>query len=246
MLSCKSDGLIRHGIVLGMLCGLVTPACAADVAATPAAGQDGMQSADVPRGPERTFDFDIPAQPLAMALERFARITRLSIIVSSDMVRTLTSSPLRGTYPAESALRQLLQGSGLTAEAHDAGAAEKTYLLKEADRAAAPAGTSVAADQKAYSGLVQSRIWRALCADPRTVPGAYRLLFQFEVSAAGDLDAVRLLVSTGDERRDAGVLHALRQVQVGPPPPAFARQPVVMSLLPDSAGAALQCTQEGH
>jgi TonB family protein len=246
MPASHAAGLIRHGIALGMLCGLAASAWAVDETATESSGSSGsVQSADAPIIPMPQFNFDIPMQPLAAALERYAGIAHLSIMVPSDMVRDLKSSPLQGRYSSEAALRQLLDGTGLVAEAHDSGAAGKTYLLKEAAKpAAAPAGLAALYSQGSYPGLVQLRIWQALCAHARTAPGRYRLLFQFQMDAAGHLADTRLLVSTGDRHRDAEVLDALQQVQVeAPPPPALMHQSVLMSLLPDSPGADHRCDQ---
>jgi TonB family protein len=234
--------LTCQGIAVGMLCGLVAPAWAADDAAAPLAG--GLPPADVTTTSASPLAFDIPMQPLAAALERYAGIAHLSIVVTSDMVRGRTSSPVQGRYSSQAALQRLLEGTGLVADVHDSGAG-KTYLLREVDKpAAAPAGMSTLFSQQGYPGLVQSRIWQALCTNARTAPGQYRLLFQFQLDAAGHLADARLLVSTGDARRDAAVLDSLQHVQVEPPPPpALVRQSVLMSLLPGSPGTEFRCEQ---
>lgn len=224
-----------------MLCASLASACAAGDASGNPSG-DG-QSADTSAASAILPDFDIPALPLAAALERYSRITRLSIMIPGDMAHDLTSSPLRGRYLPEAALRLLLEGTGLAAEAYDSGVAGKTYLLKKSAEPAAP-GLPALYSQGGYPGLVQLRIWQALCADPYTAPGIYRLLFRFQIDAAGHLSGANLLASTGDAGRDAEVLAALKRVQVEPPPPALTQKSMLMSLLPDGTGAARQCAQE--
>ncbi|MFT3804823.1 MAG: TonB-dependent receptor [Burkholderiaceae bacterium] len=58
--------------------------------------------------------FDIPAQPLADALRRFADQTGVQLVFSPGLTADRRSSALQGDYEPDQALRQLLRGSGLT------------------------------------------------------------------------------------------------------------------------------------
>lgn len=230
--------LICHGIVLGMLYGLATSALSAD---NNAQLPGEIQPAFIPS--ETLFVFNIPKQSLAVALEQFAGITHLAILFSSDMVRGRTSSALQGRFSSDIGLQQLLDATGLIVERHDVGMGE-TLLLKEIDKPAAPnADIDVLFKQESYPGLIQAHLWQALCANAETTPGQYRLLLQFQVDSAGRLADARLLVSTGNVRRDAAVLDTVRQVQVEPPPAVLVRQSLTMSLLPNRPGTELRCDQ---
>ncbi|WP_345251288.1 hypothetical protein [Pigmentiphaga soli] len=96
-----------------MLCGLAAPALAIG-------GEDGPPVAALPAASAAAqsdlVDFDIPAQPLADALRRYASQSRQPALYQSGVVAGRTSSAVRGRHTAAAALRLLLEGSGLAAE----------------------------------------------------------------------------------------------------------------------------------
>src|SRR5580704_15074657 len=59
---------------------------------------------------------DIPAQPLAQALEAFARQTALQLVYVSDVVREQRSHAVTAGLGANEALARMLQGTGLKFE----------------------------------------------------------------------------------------------------------------------------------
>ncbi len=63
---------------------------------------------------ERAVSISIPAQPLGNALLQLGQQTPLQIFFSQDVVAGQTAQPVSGTLAPEAALRQLLQGSGVT------------------------------------------------------------------------------------------------------------------------------------
>lgn len=63
----------------------------------------------------RSAAFDIPAQPLAEAMQRFARQSGLQIGFAPELLAGRRSQAVQGLLPPETALRQLLLGSGLQA-----------------------------------------------------------------------------------------------------------------------------------
>ncbi|MEM9530087.1 MAG: TonB-dependent receptor [Pseudomonadota bacterium] len=63
--------------------------------------------------PDETFELRIPAQPLAEALDAFARATKRQVAASGAAIRGLQSRPIAGTLTAQAALEQMLEGSGL-------------------------------------------------------------------------------------------------------------------------------------
>jgi iron complex outermembrane receptor protein len=64
-------------------------------------------------GAGQKIAFDIPAQPLADALDRFTAITGWQLGYASDLAKGLTSTGITGTMSAEDALTRLLTGTGL-------------------------------------------------------------------------------------------------------------------------------------
>lgn len=63
-----------------------------------------------------TYRFEIPAQPMAQALNAFARISHQQIVFDESQLRGRTSTAVEGTYTANDALHRILAGSGLTEE----------------------------------------------------------------------------------------------------------------------------------
>lgn len=212
-------------------------ACAAGMAqpAVPVTAPDTDQAAA-----PQAIDFDIPALPLEQALQRYGRTTRQPALFSSDMVAGLVSSPVRGRHSASQALRLLLEGTGLSSDRVETQAGT-TFLLRPAT-GTEPAVPAPRLALDGFAGLLQSRTMQVLCADLRTQPGTFRVLFQFALDASGAVESARLLDSSGDTSRDAVLLAALRRLRLDVAPPAgFVGQPLTMALAPTSAGAASPC-----
>ncbi len=197
------------------------------------------------RAEPRSFFFDIPAQPLADALQRYAMISGRPALFSSAQVAGLTSSPVRGDYPADTALENLLAGTGLVAQHARSGPAE-AFVLKTLTSDPLPPDNDAPA--RRYAGRVQAGVWAALCANALTRPGQYRALLRFEIDATGTLRGPRLLTSTGEHRRDAVMLQVLSGVHVDGAPPRDLTQPLTMLLLPRdprNADATPVCSSQG-
>jgi TonB family protein len=233
-----------HGAALWLLCGLAASMAFAVAGAANVGNIGNVQeknaAADTDSAPD-AIDFDIPSQPLAAALNRYASLSRRPALFSSEIVAGRMSSAVHGRYAPHIALRLLLEGTGVVAEAVEAGPAD-AFVLKEI---AAPAAALNPAAGDGYQGLVQAGVWRALCSDARTVPGAYRSLLRFQVDAAGRLHDAQLLESTGNARRDAALLDTLRTVHIdSAPPPEMAEQTLTMSVLPVNPATGPACADQ--
>lgn len=236
-------GLSRHARALWVLCGLAASVSArsADSVPAPRLARDQPASAfPAAHPPSQLLDFDIPAQPLAAALNRFASRSGWPVLFHSKMVAGRMSSAVQGRYRPDAALQRLLEGTGLAPEKVAGGPAD-AYVLKEPDAQEIAAGASAPAVDFDYGGRVQSHIWQALCADTRTAPGAYRFLLRFRVDASGRVYALRMFSSTGDARRDAAVLETLRHVRMDHSPPPGMAQPLTMLVLPSDQAGAPRC-----
>ncbi|ARP95267.1 STN domain-containing protein [Bordetella genomosp. 13] len=176
----------------------------------------------------------ISSQPLGQALAQFDALTGVSVFYPSELVVGRISAVVQGQYSADEALRAMLRGTGLQAR-H---VAPDAYVL--AERQPEPAGPSA---QPSYGGLLQSRVQRALCAEPTLALGSYRLALSLQVDPAGAVRQARLLDTTGDAARDAAILRALSRVQVGRGP-ASPDRPFVLLVQPREGGACPQGRSE--
>ncbi|APD13577.1 TonB family protein [Pandoraea pulmonicola] len=202
----------------------------------------GPASAVVPAAPESDprIDFDIPALPLTDALRRFGTAARLPALYRSEILAGQTSTAVRGRYSPEAALRKLLEGTGLTAEKFNMGQSSAFILKAANETAAAPSGNGLG-KLTGYPGLVQTRVWQALCSHPLTAPGRYRALLRFQLDETGHVQRARLIGSTGNGQRDIAVLETLRDLRMDAAPPSDIPQPVTMLLLPHDAEFGMTC-----
>lgn len=203
--------------------GLASPAWAAD-------------NGEVPDGAAE-FDFDISAQPLVRALNRFADVSGRSALFPGTLVADRHSSSVHGRYTAKAALQRLLEGSGLEVEEISSGKLAALVLKP------IPAQTPVEAVARTdvdslggYENLIQARVWDAICANRSTAIDSYRSLLRFSVDAAGRVQQPRLLSSSGDGQRDATLLDALKSVHLDRAPPSGMRQPVTLLIVPKQVG----------
>lgn len=230
-----------------MLCGLTSSFPAATAAAAVLPSPDGEATVRAATdSAAATIDFDIPAQALAAALDRFSTLSGRSALFSSALAAERTSSPVRGRYTPRQALQLLLDGTGLTIEEISAGRIT-TFVLKPAiaeagSSASAPATLSREDD---YDGLIQARVWDGICADARTASGSYRALVRFHVQASGLIAQARLVSSSGDPIRDDALIAVLQHTHIGQTPPPEMRQPVTMVIFPERAGGPV-CRETRH
>lgn len=225
------------------VCGPASPSWAADGTTSPSGSAKLPPSAASSEAADALFDFDLPAQPLIDALQHYGVLTRQPALFRSEIVDGLTSTAVSGRYSAKAALHLLLSGTGLVAEKfdHDVGG---TFILKPAiDAKADGARVANLGSMRGYPSLIQTRVWQALCGNPRTAPGGYRSLLSFRVDASGQIQRVRLVASSGDADRDAAMLDVLVHVRMGSPPPPELAQPVAVLLMPHEAGVAMRCDQ---
>ncbi|WP_087723666.1 TonB family protein [Pandoraea sp. PE-S2T-3] len=225
------------------LSGLALAGCAFGLGfpAVTSAAQASSPTAAMPvQTGEPHFDFDIPAQPLNDALQRYGAVARQPALYRSEIVTGQISTAVRGRYSPEAALHLLLEGTGLSAERFDMGQSSAFILKAASDSVAAPVANGLG-DRTGYPGLVQTRVWQALCANPLTAPGRYRAVLRFQLDAAGHVERPRLIGSTGDTRRDTAVLETLRDIRMDAAPPNDMPQPVTLLLLPRDAEFGLPC-----
>lgn len=233
--------LNRSGAVLCMVCGLAAPAWSLDRSSPFVSTVKPAASAAT----GESIDFDLPAQPLAAALDRYGALTRQSVMFIDSLVAGRTSAPVRGRFTPLAALNALLTGSGLVAD-DVSGQHQGAFVLRQSAREIAGAPLAGAELDRGYDGLVQARVWEALCADARTAPGRYRSILQVQVTLSGRIHQATLVSSTGMASRDAAILSTLEQLQMDRSPPPGLAQPLTMVILPHDVLPGPSCPRTVH
>jgi hypothetical protein len=181
--------------------------------------------------------FDIPAQPLRQALEQYDTATGISVLYASDLAQGRSSSAVRGRYAPDVALRLMIEGTGLAAQAVN----DRAFVLRAAVTAV-PNVAPQAFRPSAYDALLQRRVYEALCVNADSAMGNYRIALALHIDTLGRIGEARLLDTTGDPRRDASIVETLQGVMVGSPPADTVR-PFVILIVPHPGAAGLPCTQ---
>jgi hypothetical protein len=173
--------------------------------------------------------FDIPSQPLGIALEAFARIASREVLYDGALAVGRRSSLVDGVYTPEVALQILLAGTGLWADFKDA----DFFIvgLAPAERAA-PGHRSV--EQVRYYGRLQASLKTAFCGN-NVLPDGNRVAARLWVGQWGQVLQVKALGSTGSSELDLHVEAALRGLRLGGPPPVDFAQPITIVIMPSDA-----------
>ncbi len=210
-----------------------------------AGAADMRPAADAAPFAAPTLAFDIPAQPLQSAIERYSVITGISVAYLGTLVIGRTSVPVKGYYAPDQAL-DLLLGDARLAVKHTT---PQAYVLTQTEqetgeglemRNGVPSATA-AASYRRYYGAVQASLREMLCQDAKIAPDNFRAALQLWVDTAGRVTQVHLLDTTGDHARDAAIVEALRRTSVGQPPPAELEQPFTLLILPRAAAKTVDC-----
>src|ERR1700678_4455531 len=104
------------------------------LAFAPSAAAQSEQSAQ-----EKTYQFDIPAEPLGQALTDFSAVSSQQIIMSEDVTKGHATKGLHGRFTAPQALDALLAGTDLMVETNASGVLmvrSKNAQAAQVDRAA--------------------------------------------------------------------------------------------------------------
>jgi TonB family protein len=190
--------------------------------------------------PETPIAFDIPSQPLHVALETYGITTGREVVYNGKLAVGRQSAAVRGVFAPEIALQILLEGTGLSPRYTAADA----FVLVPSSGALGLnplVNTTPPVAVAHYYGRIQSSLRLAFCSNSRTQPGNYRIAVSFWIGSSGSVSRVELLGSTGNSDLDMAIEHVMRGLAIGaPPPPGFA-QPVTLVVAPQSAGMTQDC-----
>lgn len=181
--------------------------------------------------------YDIPAQPLRQALKTFAENTSLQIFYETSLTAGRWSSPVTGLHDAETALRLLLAGTGLSAGSFESGTVTILETAPHADVRLRQAKAR-AAGYTRYFALMQAGVQTALCAAPLVRHDAPERRVQLWIAPSGSLAQARLLTPSASRDDDEAFMAALRNLVVAEPPPASMPEPVTMLIMPRAEDAA--------
>lgn len=183
---------------------------------------------------EQRMDFDIPAQPLASALEQYSNITGRNALYNSNLMIGRRSTAVQGQIPPDAALTTLLEGTGLSV-GH---ATPSSFVLLPAPVTVATVPTAAVTQ---YYGRIQASLQKALCADGDARPGGYRIALRLWIDSVGNVTRFERLGSSGASSLDDGIDRTLRRLQIGTSPPAGLGQPVSIVVLRQAPGVTMGC-----
>lgn len=180
--------------------------------------------------PEAKIEFNIPAQPIASALDIYSAVTGREIFYDGALAKGRRSSPVQGGLAPDEALRSLLVGTGLIARA----TGQASFTLAPSPRVAS------AAAYQPYFAMLQTKVSRALCGHAETRPRNVDLLLRIWIAPSGTVQRALLLDQPADRAGEESFDAALRGLPIGTPPSDMP-QPVIMAILARSAGGSAGC-----
>jgi hypothetical protein len=178
------------------------------------------------------LNFNIPAQPLPTALERYGDITGRNSLYNGTLGIGRRSTAVEGRLTADAALTRLLEGTGLAATR----VTSTAFTLLSV-----PVGILQQSAVADYYGRIQVSLRNALCGAGSARPGNYRIGMRLWIDNAGSVTRYERLNSSGASYVDAGIDQALRHLHIGTQPPAELAQPVSVVIIPQGPGVTMSC-----
>jgi len=181
--------------------------------------------------------FDIPPQSLASALHAYSIAAHREVVYNGELALGRQAAGVKGFFTPETALQQLLEGTGLVPRYMAADA----FVLVAEDHPLAPVNTAPRDAVMRYYGRIQASLKQAFCLDKRTQPGDYHVAVGFRIGPSGTISRAELLGSTGNRDLDALVANTIRGLAIGTPPPEGFAQPVILMVTPQAQAAMRDC-----
>jgi hypothetical protein len=217
-------------VVSGVLAGTLEPLLAGKTISS-ATAEELATGPAMASGP---ISFDIPSQPLAMALRAYSGAARVAVLVDGELTAGRHSAPVSGTLSREVALRSLLLGTGLTVRY----ATPAAFTLVSM---AALDSRSNSRDYRVYFLAVQTALTQLLCQNEQTRPGHYRMALQLWIDQSGSVARSEFLSLTGIRERDTIIADSLKKMAIEMSQPAGLPQPVTVVVFPRASGQDTEC-----
>lgn len=181
--------------------------------------------------------FDIPAQPLAVALVAYGGVTGLEVYYDGTLAEGRRSATVEGVLSPISGLETLLRGTGYMPKV--TGPDTVTIVPGVVPALSAKASVTLIKQHEPYFAALQTLISDALCRMDTGAPR--RIIVSVWVSASGVISRVEIPGSTGDTAHDAAITTSLQGTGIGMAPPLELPQPVTLAIYPPAAGESPGC-----
>lgn len=184
--------------------------------------------------------FDIPAQPLADALDAYGAATGLDVYYNGTLSIGRRSTAVAGKMSPSNALATLLGGTGYMSRVTGAG----TISIVPEPLESPPPVVLPLQDMQQYApffAVVQARLSQALCTGNPADAYSNEIVFKFWISALGMITHVEIVAGSDDAARNQTIISGLEGMTIGEPAPAGMPQPLMMAVYPPAAGGAAGC-----
>jgi hypothetical protein len=186
---------------------------------------------------ETLVTFDVPAQPLASALDRYGDATGREVFYDTVLAAGRRSNGVQGSLTPEAALRALLEGTGLSARF----LADGSFVLLPPPGQQSAVRSASSALQQQYYALIQSSLKDAFCRTNSGRPGRYRVVAVFWIDPSGNIERYQRLGSAGAPDIDRGIDDTFRRMRLAEAPPRGFEQPVLIMIVPQARGVTMAC-----
>ncbi len=189
--------------------------------------------------------FDIPAQPLASALETYSAISGTEVFYDAALAAGHRSTPVKGLFSRERGLEVLLRGTGYGPRTTGAGIVSVAPASR--DLAQLDMGLRQSFHRyDYYFAALQARLSHALCNSDRAPVRSSEMIFRFWLSKSGEATRADLIASGGDPDEDRALVSAIEGLALNQPPPADLPEPITMAIFPPSAEERAECLVNRH
>jgi hypothetical protein len=163
----------------------------------------------------------------------------VQVFYETSLTAGRRSTGIQGVLDIETALRTMLEGSGLAA---------RTIAVNTISIVQPPPDPALSQAKRAalqYYGFMQAGIMDALCRSAKAKPGNYHATMQYWLDRSGRIAQFKLIGTSGDAERDSAVAEAIRMVAFEPRL-ASLPQPITLVIAPAQKGASAVCTPGGN
>jgi hypothetical protein len=188
--------------------------------------------------------YDIPSQSLAAALDKFSATSGIELFYESSLVVGQRSSPVHGEYFADTALREILKGTGFSGISFDRGTITIVGSAGQASPLKLAAIKARVMRFLPYLATVQDSLRVAFCSRADTRTDTTDIIARLWIGPTGAIQRAELVSSTGSGERDRSYSNVLRNLAVGSPP-ADMPQPVTLIVLPRNSVGSAGCAEGG-